>query len=111
MNKINQSKLRKLISKIFRQRASEKRGKQRIQATWMKTSLGESMKLLSQFVPTFEIYLDKAGKYRWSFLHRGDIIARSPGSYRTEGECRKDIRASQHWLPGASIRYRRHITE
>lgn len=62
------------------------------------------MKLLGDFTPRFEIYLDIAGKYRWRFLKNDEIVARSPGSYQTDAECRKDICASKYWVSNAPIR-------
>ena len=43
---------------------------------------------------TFEVYLDKAGQWRWRLRHQnGNIIATSGEGYNNKGDCLAGIRS------------------
>lgn len=53
---------------------------------------------------TFEIYEDRAGKWRWRLVHNnGNIIADSGEGYASRQKCEQGLGSVKHNAPGATI--------
>ena len=54
--------------------------------------------------PKFEIYLDKAGKYRYRLKARnGELICASEGGYASKDSCKKGIASLAKWALDSDI--------
>ncbi len=54
--------------------------------------------------PKFEIYLDKAGKYRYRlFARNGELICTSEDGYASKDSCKKGIQSLAKWAPEAEV--------
>ncbi len=54
--------------------------------------------------PKYEIYLDKAGKYRYRlFATNGELICTSEDGYASKDGCKKGIASLAKWAPDAGI--------
>lgn len=53
---------------------------------------------------TFELYVDKAGEYRWRLVHQnGNIIADSGEGYTQKAGCENGIQSVKENAPDAPI--------
>ncbi|MGM0605643.1 MAG: HVO_2922 family protein [Halobacteriota archaeon] len=53
---------------------------------------------------TFEIYIDREGKWRWRLVHdNGNIIADSGEGYASRQKCEQGLRSVQQNAPGADV--------
>ncbi len=54
--------------------------------------------------PKFEIYLDKAGKYRYRlFATNGELICTSEEGYASKDGCKRGIQSLAKWAPDAEV--------
>ncbi|MBQ2804537.1 MAG: DUF1508 domain-containing protein [Clostridia bacterium] len=54
--------------------------------------------------PKFELYMDKAGKYRYRlFAKNGELICSSEGGYASKDGCKKGIQSLAKWCIDAEI--------
>jgi uncharacterized protein YegP (UPF0339 family) len=53
--------------------------------------------------PRFEVYEDKAGKWRWRLISGGDIIADSAQGYASKEGALRGIESVKKHAPGAPV--------
>lgn len=58
---------------------------------------------------TFEVFEDKAGKWRWRLIHdNGNIVADSGEGYASRQKCEQGLQSVKDNAPGADVRILDH---